>query len=158
MALPSGTYTHREHVDALRASLSLDPLQPLERKALVDLSLGRDGDKNAITGARNRLSAPSRPSAFYVALAVHLFDDPFRLTDDEVLAIRRLASGGDSREIGEALGYATENSQRNKGVALLQSAMEKLKVRNRVELIRAAYRVRLIEPKEGRPPLPPWTP
>ncbi|MCH8093492.1 MAG: hypothetical protein IH953_02760 [Chloroflexi bacterium] len=157
MALSSGTYTHREHVKALRASLSLDPMGSPELKALVDLSLGREADRNTLSMARSHLSAPSRPSAFYSALALHLFDDPLRLSEPEVEAIRLLASGADTREIGESFGHSTEASQRNRGAELLRMARGKLGAESNTHLIRMAYRVRLIEPSKGSPPLPPWT-
>lgn len=157
MALASGTYTHREHLEALRDHLRLDPMGPGERKALSDLSEGREINRNTVTRARNRLSAPSRAGAFYVALAMGIYGDPLRLTDPEVEAVRLLASGADTREIGESFGHSTEASQRNRGSALLRMARGKLEADNNTHLIRIAYRVRLIEPAEGNPSLPPWT-
>ncbi|MCH8876704.1 MAG: hypothetical protein IIA89_07745 [Chloroflexi bacterium] len=157
MALPSGTYTHREHVDALRIQLRLDPLQPGELGGLVAKSIGREASASGVSQARARLSAPSTPSAFYSALAVGVIDDPLRLTDLEVDVIRLLASGATSQEIGQYCGHTTVASQANRGAELLKSARSKLMAENNVHLIRIAYRVRLIEPAEGSPPLPPWT-
>lgn len=151
-------YTHSQHLQSLKEQLNYDSLQPAEKEALILASLGNDPSPKTLNLARRRMSAPSQASAFYLMLAVGQVDDGLRLTNDEVLAIRRLASGGSTREIGEALGYATTNSQKNRGVALLQSAREKLGAANNVELVRVSYRVRLIEPGEGNPPLPPWCP
>lgn len=160
MALPSGTYTHREHLEALREQLVLDPLGAQEKKSLVDKSMGVDNhpNKHTVLSARQRLSTPSTPSAFYLALAVGVFpDDPLRLTDEEVDSIRLLASGATTQEIGEAMGCTTPASQKNRGAELLRMARGKLQAENNVHLIRLAYRFRLIEPEAGDPSLPPWT-
>lgn len=160
MALASGVfYTHREHLAALEEQLSLDPLQPAERGALIAASNGAEPRETRLAWrAQIRLSAPTRPSAFYSLLAVCGEADPRRLTDREVQAIRLLASGATSDEIGERLGYRTEASQHNHGGEILRTIRDKLGVGNNVELIRAAYRVRLIEPMAGDPALPPWSP
>lgn len=158
MALASGTYGYRDHLVALIDQLKVAPILPFEKKALRDLSLGKANDRIAAQAAMSRLSAPSKPSAFYAWLATGQEDDPLRLTDFELEAIRLLASGANAREIGEAAGLATENSQRNRGGELLRMARGKLDAENNTHLVRLAARYRLIEPLAGDPPLPPWTP
>ena len=154
-------YSHHEHIQALKDQLSYDPLRPAEIGALLAASNGAKTNKYnsmLVWKARMRLSAPSRPSAFYNLLAIGSEVDPRRLTDREVQAIRLLASGADAGEIGEALGYATKAAQRNNGYNILKSARSKLVAENNVHLLRIAYRFRIIEPGIGSPSLPPWTP
>ncbi len=77
--------------------------------------------------------------------------------DDEVTAIRLLASGATTAEIGAAMGHTTHNSQKNWGGKLLRMAKGKLAAETTAHMIRIAYRMRLIEPQDGDPPLAPWT-
>jgi len=106
--------------------------------------------------ARAKLAAPSRAAAVYNALAVGLLEEA-QITDEELEALRMLASGASTEEIGALTDRTTRRSRSNYGAALLRSLRAKLGAASNENLILLAYRLRLIDPEAGSPPLPPWS-
>lgn len=154
----TGTHQHHEHLQALRTSLRLSPLTPAERDRLERVSQGSYPKKPRLHLARSKACAPTDASAVYSLLGVGVFDDPERITDRELMALRMLASGATVGEIGLAVGYTTTESARTHVNRLFARLRAKVGARNNAHLIRIAYRLRLLNPRIGDPPLPPWSP
>ena len=147
---------HEEHLAALRRTLGLDGLEPAEFEALRRSAAGRPVRSRLANQARAKLAAPSRAAAVYNALAVGLLEEA-QITDEELEALRMLASGASTEEIGALTDRTTRRSRSNYGAALLRSLRAKLGAASNENLILLAYRLRLIDPEAGSPPLPPWS-
>jgi DNA-binding CsgD family transcriptional regulator len=149
-------YSHGEHIQALKEQLRYDPLRPAEKRDFLSFVDGGNFNRGYIGRLLQRLSAPTRESAYYSGLAAGQWDDPLKLTNQEVDVIRLLASGATSEDVGRFIGCKTFHSARNHGYELLRLIRGKMGARNNVHLIKLAYRFRIIEPVEGNPPLAPW--
>ena len=168
---PSGSspsYTHEEHLDALRLQIKVDPISTDQLATLNLLSLGDDYSdiaeaseiqhQSAIVWAQKavaKMCAANTESAFYSLLALGIENDPQRLSLRDLKVLRYMASGMSGQEIAEQLGY-TGKARRNLGFLAIKVVREKLGARNNVEAVRLGYRFRLLNPVVGDPPLPEW--
>ncbi|MFV2045661.1 MAG: helix-turn-helix transcriptional regulator [Anaerolineales bacterium] len=141
----------------LKAQLIYDPLRPSEKRDFLGFAGGeRANSSNVISKVVQRLSAPTRPAAYYNGLAAGQWDDPQKLSDQEIKAIKLLAAGATSEDVGRWMGCKTKDRAKNHGGGLLRLIRGKMGARNNVHLIKLAYRFRIIEPVEGNPRLAPW--
>ena len=167
--LHSGTYTHSEHLEALRLSLGLDPLHSTALAILMRKSFGQSRDEvadacqtsgasvtAALVRARQHLCAPTNAGATYLAFAMGLLHDSKRLTANDLRVLRLMASGLTPPQIAKALDYKG-GSIRSIGYKHVKSLREKLGAKTNAHAIRLGVRYGLLDPKAGDPWLPPWS-